>query len=983
MRCLLLFVGIICSAIYCCAQFQEVARFSTTNGLPTNTIYNCIEDHHGFLWISSDQGAVRFDGKRFQQFTTQQGLPDNEVLKVLKEKTGRIWIHSFKQTPAYFDDIQNKFVSAKEDTLLKDISSKRLLYCFNTLDGGMEFQYESGTSIFDNGSKYQYNTSANKTIGPLILKRINKDNYFIVSYDKGIKALSIEHLSNTKIVAQKDYFKFAEEPYFIQNTCSKNTLYCLVKYSNKNSGAQLICIKNLKSSPIRFEKEILDFKNTVNQLSITEHYIIASYLSNEFEIYDRKTKNLLQAIIGNYIVNSVFEDAKGTLWVCTTNKGIIKFKKPLLTKMDLPAPLSDINYMNVSTNKKGAIYLGTSDNRIIEIQDGKTTIRSLPINSSVSGWLRDILFSQNKVFAFSETGTFVNFAKPILFDPYPFNGAVASKCAVVLNDSILILGNYQILFKLNSKTEKVEILPNGYTRVTCLTAYNANIIYYGSIDGLHKYDIERKLDFSLNKSHPLLEERVSSICMTKDSILWVATASNGLVALFHDSVIAHITRQQGIATNSIHTISVGKKHQILIGTNEGISILDYSKSISKPVINNISTNDGLTSNIINKILFANDTIYAATDKGISIIPASLSIPTFDITIKLIDVKINEHDTLLLHHYELDFNQNSINLQFAGIELDGHFKNAQLSLNEGETWADIEGNNLSLQLGSGEHRLWLRAVDMNRIISKQILKLEFSIDTPFYKSWWFGIIVSIILLSAAFYTYTRFAKRKHQQKVNEFLHQKELDELEIQALKAQINPHFVFNCLNSIRGFIYDEDFENADLYLQKFSQVLRSTLKFSSKPCITLQEELEFIDTYLVLEKLRFGDKFEYSINLEEGPSLQGIMIPAMLLQPFVENAINHGVDHLVDKTGKILVNVYLANDKLHITIDDNGIGREKAREIKLLRNMTHESKGMQLTQRRMELYHITMKIIDKKDKNGQACGTTIYFEIPILLNKF
>ncbi len=105
-----------------------------------------------------------------------------------------------------------------------------------------------------------------------------------------------------------------------------------------------------------------------------------------------------------------------------------------------------------------------------------------------------------------------------------------------------------------------------------------------------------------------------------------------------------------------------------------------------------------------------------------------------------------------------------------------------------------------------------------------------------------------------------------------------------------------------------------------------------------------------------------------------------MLLQPFVENAINHGVDHLVNTVGKILIKLYISKDKLHITIDDNGIGRKKAGEILLVQGKTHESKGMQLTQRRMALYSIDLEIIDKKDESGEATGTAIYLKIPVPL---
>jgi LytS/YehU family sensor histidine kinase len=206
------------------------------------------------------------------------------------------------------------------------------------------------------------------------------------------------------------------------------------------------------------------------------------------------------------------------------------------------------------------------------------------------------------------------------------------------------------------------------------------------------------------------------------------------------------------------------------------------------------------------------------------------------------------------------------------------------------------------------------------------------------------------------------------------------ELEMQALKAQINPHFVFNCLNSIKGFIYDKNYGQADKYLDKFSELLRSTMDNADAAIISLEEEIKYLDTYLQLEKLRFGDKFDYEINAETVINKEKTFVPAMLLQPYVENAIRHGVRFLENKKGKINILAKKEDDYLVCEIDDNGIGREKATELKSSMHIEYQSRGMQLSRRRAELYNIRQEIIDKKDEAGIASGTKIIISIPLEL---
>ena len=143
----------------CLAQQLKYAAFTVRDGLPSNNVYRCIEDNSGFLWVATDAGIARFDGKRFQVFTTMQGLPDNDVLEVIKENSGRIWVNCFKQNPAYFDEVKNRFINSKEDSSRKVPEGTGLMSSYVLKEGGVLYVNEKGTFVFKNKKITAYHGS--------------------------------------------------------------------------------------------------------------------------------------------------------------------------------------------------------------------------------------------------------------------------------------------------------------------------------------------------------------------------------------------------------------------------------------------------------------------------------------------------------------------------------------------------------------------------------------------------------------------------------------------------------------------------------------------------------------------------------------------------------------------------------------------------------------------------------------------------------
>ena len=209
------------------------------------------------------------------------------------------------------------------------------------------------------------------------------------------------------------------------------------------------------------------------------------------------------------------------------------------------------------------------------------------------------------------------------------------------------------------------------------------------------------------------------------------------------------------------------------------------------------------------------------------------------------------------------------------------------------------------------------------------------------------------------------------------------DLKMQALRAQMNPHFIFNCLNSINCFILQNETETAADYLTKFARLIRLVLQNGDKTEISLAEELEMLNIYLKLEQVRFSDRFNYRIQCDEDVQADNVQTPPMLIQPFVENAIWHGLLHKNEK-GLVTIHVYTGYGYLCCRITDDGIGRQKAATLKSKSANHQKSFGMRLTSERLSLLQqqkkqkISLQVTDLTDASGEACGTEILIQLPL-----
>ncbi|MBI5858272.1 MAG: histidine kinase [Sphingobacteriales bacterium] len=947
------------------SQTTHTISYTTKEGLSSNSVYRSVIDRKGFLWIATENGLARFDGRRFETYTTAKGLTDNEIIELFCDSSGIIWAIPFRRSPCYYNPQKDRFENEKTDLELRKIDLANT-HAANLLDdGGMAFSNNFRTLyIYKKGKTTEYKNFMDLKTGAI---------QRVVEYGPGQFIFfcedSIRYFSNGKITKN---IPFGKKIIAVENIGNK------IYLAQEKSITQLSLGKN-GEFVIDIEKEypfeIRIFCFTGKEFAITS-------LSGNTYLVDRSSLELKGIIYSGVQVRNVLQDKEGNIWLSTMEKGLVKIQqKRISSYSSVPLMLQNFNALIKTKN----IITGNNNGEVF-VYDGLYAVRKVPLtdNKNIDAWVRKIVETPQGIFVSTQTGSFL-FDNDCRQEKKRFIGAVnkASKTALLLNDSTLGLGTHAQAMKYNLNTGKYT--DSILKRVISLAISRTGKIYIGSNDGLYRWDKDSL--YSFGKKQTAFNYRVNTMTCSPDNILWVGLGSDSLLVLKEDKLIASLPLGANIPGNICKSLFCNKPGEIWLGTNKGLNRINYALSNDKFSYNNtyFGESDGLIGEQVNDITIKNDTVYVATSGGISYLPANLSLPVADISTFITRINISGKDEELKESYSLPFSKNDVTIEFSGVDLTGFIPRFEYSTNN-SSWQRTEKIELK-RLSPGSYKIKIRAIKRDGTASSQEAAVSITIKTPFWKNPVFWTIFILLSFSVIIYFVQRRNRQRQKAALEKVITEKKIAELEMQALKAQINPHFVFNCLNSIKGFIYDKDYRQADKYLDKFSELLRSTMDNSDASIISLEDEIKYLDTYLQLEKLRFADKFDYSIRADDDIEITKTFVPAMLLQPYVENAIRHGVRFLENKKGIITISARKENGLLICEIEDNGIGREKAAELKSAKHIEYQSRGMQLSKRRAELFGISQQVVDKMDEQGNlpagqasASGTKIILSIPLSL---
>ena len=483
--------------------------------------------------------------------------------------------------------------------------------------------------------------------------------------------------------------------------------------------------------------------------------------------------------------------------------------------------------------------------------------------------------------------------------------------------------------------------------------------------------------------------------LDEDGHIWFMIPQYGIriinpESLFCEDSISYGIR--GLIKGDYTHITGAERPFILLRSQNGIVVYDYSNQQSYL----FNRDNGLSSPDNKSLLYCNGYMLIAEEGSFEYfklsnlkkyVPAGLAgsltltprLNTIvaDTSLVYLNAGNDSATVVRLRHY-----QNSISLSFSAQEFifPERIEYAYQLIPLDNAWHYTNYFNRKInftKLAPGKYVFRLKAQMQGGNWNARPVEYTIIITPAWWQTAWFKLFC--IMAAVALITYLvqrriQFIRKTEQQKLK---HEKELMELEARALRSQMNPHFIFNSMNSIKSLINKNENEAAAGYLTTFSKLIRTLFQNSDKREVSLYEELETCKLYTQLEKMRFGEKVEFIFNVDESVDLKDIKVPALILQPFIENAIWHG---LVPKEtgGKVIISVKENNGSVECAIDDDGIGRELSKQYKTQYESTHESKGIGLTQSRLELDKLlneredTISIIDKKDERGNAEGTKV-----------
>jgi len=557
--------------------------------------------------------------------------------------------------------------------------------------------------------------------------------------------------------------------------------------------------------------------------------------------------------------------------------------------------------------------------------------------------------------------------------------------------------------------------PWGKERVFAVFEDFSQRVWVGKGDGL--FEFRQDSLYRLAPSHPALALRVEEIAQLPDSTLVVGTKGGGLI-LWKDSSFVQLTTEQGLASNMIKKLHIDAAQCIWMGTPNGLnritrlyrpSAKGTSVTTDSFFIETITMADGLPSNEINDIASWEGQAWVATSRGLVKLPAGPSTKINPPAPFIAQLLVNGQVRQAGAPPRLRWFQNNLQLDFLAINypLNGKI-NYRYRLQPDQPWTVSRGRTVNYpQLPAGSYRFEVQAQDEAGRWSLPAV-LPFEIRPPLWLRWWFELLAMLLLagIGLAYYkNRTGQLKRiaalqglRAERAREKLMMEQEMNRLRQSALRAQINPHFIFNCLNSIQSFIMDGNQDQAVRYLSRFARLIRLTLNCSLETKISLDDEVRMLKTYLELEKMRFSNEFEYEVEVEDNINAFDTLIPPLLIQPYVENALVHGLADAT-KAGCVRIHYKQENGQLLVTVTDNGIGIAESKRRKAGEAALHRSVGMTITEKRLELlnpwrdhpdrkpaptvtgeggpdHKPAVTVEEQKGENGEVLGTKVTVRI-------
>jgi ligand-binding sensor domain-containing protein len=1007
-------IVMLCVAVFAEGQMAQKPYFShlnTSSGLSDNHIKSLALDKNGFLWMGTPEGLNVFDGYSITTYQTddQPMMASDNVIHLACDSRNRIWMGT-PQGVSWVDE-KRKFHRV---VLLDTISNYGCVTIFETARYGVVLYTSKGQFYFNNSSgRWEPVTGLpSKLTYPKFLDaEIFEGDKYIFCLDSSVIILDY---SSGKLLFDQPF----QSPVSACKTSDGRLVVGL------ESGI-VYFIDPISKTVLREYRLTNEINNRQISTSLTEvrpaangSVVIATGFAGLITIdktgnVSRHTHDPLDG--GSIAANNTYRviaGSNGEIIVGTYTSGAsiynINYKRAGFVKIfrDEQGGLYD-NYVNrIAEDRNKNLWIAAYD-RLIRwnkhtgvakfyhyyVQPDRNSLRSVEIrNVAIDRQNRPWVSAQGQGLAMlTASGSF----RAIELD----TSAEFRQSSKIINDMLISKGD-RLWVATQKGLYKVDVLSGRATRseefgqlqskrILAVVEDSKKRIWVGTqFDGLFIYDPLTKVTsavtgpsaVSLNGCHYIYEDRRGNMYFATPSGFSMMEA-NGKIQNYSVANGLRFRKCEGVLEDSRGNIWLANNKSLIkfdpiartmqhFEENAGLSVEGFRNGAC------LKTSDG--------------ELFFGSQRGVNYFNADQLLANFPaIKVYISDAAFGDSSMRLgkTDSIKLDADYQSITFNFTAVNLSGSGNIVYKYLLEGfdKEW---QSSNTIRQaryssLPPGDYRFQVKASmdGINWIDSGNSVFLI--VVPPLYQTWWFVLLllgVAGLTMYGVFRFRLRQAKEKQQLKAT---YDRKLTEIEMKALRAQMNPHFIFNCLNSINRYIVKSDHATASLYLTRFAKLIRLILDNSNNKNVLLANELEALRLYIEMEALRFDKKFTYEIVVSDDVHAETVEVPPLIIQPYVENAIWHGLLHK-DGNGFLSIRIGMHCDSmLECIVEDNGVGRDRAQQLKS-KSATRKSLGMKLTEDRINMLnefaslHASVEIADVRNTTNQVAGTKVVIKIPV-----
>ncbi len=954
-------------------------RYGVNEGLPNQELYCVMRDREGFIWFGSDAGVARFDGHHMRVFDSRDGLPDRAVLQIQQDRQGRIWFFMPSGYLSYY--FNGHFYNSDNDSTLAALACRNTIISY--------YEHSNGDLYFGSMGGEIKCLHPNGKVEPIY--PVSHPRWVVAfSEHKGLPVAGSLATGYIAVDTVQGMHGILCEPTSAFVSAVTNFPLKGLFHSNGDFwitfGLHVLIIR--PDAPTRYYYGKLPglTSGRIVYLGETKEGYIWIGTSKGAYLYASSHLELgpIKHVLPKDEVRYVMEDGDNGTWFATTlgavympDQGIRIAFHPDYLGQDLAIRGLD---RTANGNYIAAVYpLGfyLLDRRLSRLHVWETDPDSmfrLPL----------------AVFALDSVTTYVTtVSQTMIVSPPKLEPIQALVYADYENykDSLCLCTSYG-WYLVDPSRHQTHLW--GSKELPIRTSRQPERCYEAETDRQGRLWIANTRGLSyyrdgvLNEveaARPYLRGKILDLVADPVRGVWVGTVAHGLLYIDGDTVV-QFNEPSGLVDIQVNSIDIGSGGDVWAGTPRGVSRVQFDRKRKASKIDNLYSGGSLPNKPISKVLVEGDSVLVVMNNEVLIFSQRL----FDAAIsapipKLLSLSIMGRDTLPVDGLRLDYGDNNLLFRFTAIGFRGGQKIEYRFRLRGdqEPWTIIKGEEISfVSLPPGEYAFELQAKTPGTPWSAQAAVLRFEISKPYWQKAWFILlliltILGTILLIVIWIFYQ--AKRRNERR-------QRLVQAEHRALVTQMNPHFISNSLQSIQSYFINRDLETANDYMADFSELMRSILDSSRSSSTTLQSELRMIRLYLQMEQMRTSDGFEFQITVDPAIQPERFTLPPLLLQPFLENAIWHGIVPK-GKQGKVDIYIEPVEGGIQIVLNDDGIGRTQSLAAKAKLIKTRKSHATDIVRERIDLLNQHYKnqfkfwIVDRVDPEGQPAGTTVIFILP------